>query len=133
MALLLDASFVIDLLHGQARAQRAAQEIDGTGETVLLPTPTLYEVRTGLARPGARRQAARFDGLAAAWPSLALDAAAAEKAAEIRAEFIARGTPMAAVDLLLSGMAIAGGHTLLTADAGFDEVSEAFGLRVRRY
>lgn len=133
MALLLDSSFVIDLLKERPAATAAAAELDATRSVVLLPTPMIFEVRTGLLGPGSRKQAARFETLAASFPSLGFDAASAHKAAEIRAEMLARGSPKTAIDLMLAGMAIVGGHEILTRDTDYEEVAESFGLRLRSY
>ena len=133
MAVLLDSSFVIDLLRSSRPALRVAAELEASGGAILLPTPTLFEVRTGLLRPGGMRQARKFESLAAAFPSLAFDAAAAERAAEVRIEMLARGTPLASVDLMLAGMALVGGHELVSRDDDYEHVVEAFGLRLRKY
>lgn len=133
MAVILDSSFVIDLLRSSGRALALAGELESGASPILLPTPTLFEVRAGLLRPGAMRQARKFESLAAAFPTLAFDAAAAEKAAEVRVEMLARGTPLASVDLMLAGMALVGGHELVTRDEDYDHVVDAFGLRVRGY
>lgn len=133
MAILLDSSFVIDLLRSSRRALALAADLEAGSAPILLPTPTLYEVRSGLLRPGTMKQARKFESLAAAFPTLAFDATAAEKAAEVRVEMIARGTPVASVDVMLAGMALAGGHELVTRDADYEHVVDAFGLRVRGY
>lgn len=78
LVLLLDSSFLIDLLRGRANAKKLAEEIDASRESPHIPAPALYEVRAGLLHQGSRAQAARFTAMLRTFPIAPFDAPAAE-------------------------------------------------------
>jgi predicted nucleic acid-binding protein len=112
---------------------RKAEAIMGGTEARFIAAPVVFEVSSGLLYRRARRQAAEFRNIAARFSPLAFDAAAARRAAEIRAEFKAIGRPKAPVDAMIAGTALAGGHALVTRDRNFDAIADAFGLRIDSY
>lgn len=133
MGFALDTSYVIDALRGRASAAAIAEFLDASGETVYLPAPVLFETRTGLLHDGGRAQAARFTAMLRSFPILPVDAIAAERAAEIQAAALAEGTARGGIDALIAGIALGGGHTLVTRDRGYEPIAEGFGLDVRWY
>lgn len=133
MGVLLDSSFVIDILRRIERALTMAAELDDSNEEVFIPVPVLYEVRIGLVRENARAQEARFAALAQRFTTLPFDVPAAEKAAGISAEMSRAGHPVGAVDAMIGGMALVRGDDIVTRDRDHDRIAEAFGLRIRRY
>lgn len=133
MSVLLDSSFVVDLLRGVATARRTAEEIDATGELVALPAPVLYEIRVGLLHRLSAAQAARFAAMLTAFPVIALDKASAEKAAEIQARGLAAGKPYGDLDALIGGIAAAQGYALLTRDRELRRMGKEHGIEVREY
>lgn len=128
-----DTHFIVDLLRGKADAARKAKEIESGGRARFLAAPVVYEIASGLLYQRSRTQAAAFRALAANFAALPFDAAAAQRAAEIRAELKGMGRPKAHVDVMIAGTALAGGHSLVTRDGDFAKIAGAFGLRVERY
>lgn len=133
MSVLLDSSFVIDLLRGQAAARELAEELDASGEPAFIPAPALYEVRTGLLHRMSGAQAARFTAMLRSFAVVALDAAAAEKAAEVQADALAAGAAHGDADAMIAGIAIVKGHALVTRDRSLLAAAKRFGLEVRPY
>ena len=133
MSLLLGSSFLIDLLRGQTAARELAEEIDESGETAFIPAPALYEIRTGLLHRTSGAQAARFTAMLRSFPVAALDAVAAEKAAEVQADGLATGAPHGDADAMIAGIAIAGRHALVTRDRTFVAMAKRFGFDLRTY
>ena len=133
MGVTCDSTFIIDLLRGRDEATRAARALLASGEARFLSTPVVFEVSAGLLARGARRQAAEFRNLAGRFAELPFDSAAARRAAEVHAEFRAIGRPKSHLDAMIAGTALAGGHSLITRDRDFDDISEAFGLQLQHY
>ncbi len=133
MATVVDTSFVIDLLRRQEDALKVASRLDQRSDAVLLPTPVLYEVTAGLRFSESRSQAQRFRELADRFVRLPFDGAAAEHAAELRAELLRLGEAKSHTDIMIAGTALAGGHRLVTRDADFHEIADAVGLWIEPY
>ncbi|MEW6158829.1 MAG: PIN domain-containing protein [Verrucomicrobiota bacterium] len=60
-----------------------------------------------------------------------MDRAAAEKAAQIRADLERQGQPVGPYDLLIAGQAIASGRTLVTNNVG--EFQRVTGLKLESW
>lgn len=133
MSMLCDSSFVIDVLRRDRAALAALRGFEESGDPILLPAPSAYEVHVGLIRGGAIGQAGRFRRLTERMPIAPLDAKAAQRAAEVRAAMLQRGLSAGIVDVLIAGIAIAGGHAIATRDADYDAIGELFGLEIRGY
>lgn len=132
MAVVLDTSFVIDLLRREDAAIGLGARLDDGTEAVLLPTPVLYEVTAGLRFSSSRSEALRFREMAERFPLVPFDRAAALEAAEIRAELLRLGWAKSHSDVMIAGIALAGGHRLVTCDEDFQEIADAVGLFVER-
>lgn len=130
MGVLLDTSILIDVLEGEEDAVLLADRLHESREPVLIPTPSLYEVQTGLRYAGSRSEAKRFERSAARFPVIDLDAEAARRAAEIRAELLRLGKVKSHPDVMIAGIALAHGHRLVTGDADFETIADAVGLEV---
>lgn len=133
MGATFDTTFFVDLLRGHAPAVRKAEAVMAGAEARFISAPVLFEVTSGLLYRQARKQAAEFRNIAARFSPLPFEAAAARRAAEVRAEFRALGREKAHVDAMIAGIALAGGHALVTRDRDFDDIADAFGLRVDSY
>ena len=133
MGLTVDTNFVIDVLRADAAALAKSREIDGRAETRFLSTLVLYEITSGLLYTRSRSEAGAFRTLATRFAILLFDEPAAAKAAEIRAELMRLGRLKSHVDVMIAGVAAAGGHTLVTRDRDFQDIAQAVGLAVESY
>lgn len=80
-----------------------------------VPVIVLYELETGIAKstqPQKRRS--QLDALLAVTRLLPLDRTAARRSASLRAALEKAGTPMGPMDILIAGIALAHGATLVT-------------------
>jgi predicted nucleic acid-binding protein len=133
MGVTVDSSFVIDILRSESAALAKDKELKDRRETKFLTTPVLYEITSGLLFTRSRSEAAAFHGLASGFPILSLDEASARRAAEIRAELLHSGKVKDHVDVMLAGITLEGGHTLVTRDKDFQDVGQVMGLNVETY
>lgn len=133
MGITVDTNFIIDFLRADPAAVAKAKDLDGRRETKFLTTPVLYEVSAGLLFTRSRSETARFHGLASRFAILPFDEPAAMRAAEIRAELLRLGRAKSHVDVMIAGMAAAGGHVLVSRDRDLRELSETIGLNLESY
>jgi predicted nucleic acid-binding protein len=114
-------------------ASRKLEELQSRSEPLVLPTPVIYEVLAGILRARSKTHATRFRGLASRFQVAPLDLPAAERAASIRAELLSLGRIKGVADILTAGIALAGGHSLVTRDGDFRHIAEATGLLLESY
>ncbi len=129
----MDTSYVIDVLLGDEGALARSEELDRRREAKFLSTPVLYEVSAGLLHRRSRSETAAFRVLASSFVVLPFDEPSAMKAAEIRTELLRMGRVKGHVDVMIVGIAAAGGHTLITRDRDFHEIAETVMLSVESY
>ncbi len=127
--MILETSFVVDLLRGEPRARAKARHLDARDEPVYMPAPTLFELWEGVARglPG-RRQRDAVQAFVDAHDLLPFSPADAREAGLLSGTLKSQGRAMGTVDVQLAGMAKARGETLLTGDRDFSAVAEVVGL-----
>lgn len=120
-----DTDVLIDYLAGSAEAMAARVAAELARGTLRTTVVTRFELFAG-ARTS--RQQGILRQLLAAVPALALDAAAADRAAEVRRELEARGEPIGMGDSLIAGIVLVHDGTLLTRNRRhFERVA---GLRL---
>jgi predicted nucleic acid-binding protein len=129
----LDSTLFIDLARRRPPALRKMEELDSRRELKVIPTPVVYEILYGILETRSRTQASLFKGWVSRFHVAPLDLMASEKAAQIAAEMARVGRTKGTADLLSAGIALAGGHSLVTRDTHFIDISEATGLRIEPY
>ena len=93
---------------------------------------SVFELFCGIAKakdPAKERQ--KVEKFISTIMELPVDRAAAEAAANIRADLEQRGTPIGPYDLLIAGHAISGGLTLVTNNVG--EFQRVRGLKLESW
>lgn len=130
--MLLDSSFVIDLLEGLPKARAIAEEVDRAGEALRLPTPSMFELWVGAGRALRRRdEAARLEALALAYEVTLFDAEDARRAGTLQALLSKEGRSLGTVDAQIAGMCLARDEVLLTGDQTLSTIGH--GVRTRTY
>lgn len=133
MGVAVDSTLFIDLAREQPAAIRKVDELDSRRELKIIPTPVAYEVLSGILQTKSRTQASLYRSWISRFHVAALDTAGAEQAAAIRVELSRLGRVKGTGDILTAGIVLAGGHSLVTRDVDFREISEATGLLVEPY
>jgi predicted nucleic acid-binding protein len=133
MGIALDATLFVDLARRRPSALRKVAELDSRSELTVIPAPVAFEVMSGILRSKSRTQASLFRRWVSKFHVAALDLAGAERAAEIRVELSQLGRLKGTGDILTAGIALAGGHSLVTRDSDFGDISEATGLVLESY
>jgi predicted nucleic acid-binding protein len=130
--MLLDASFLIDLMGGRPEAVALAKTIDAEGERLRLPAPVLFEMWVGAARGlGRTGERQHLEELETAYEVAGFDVADARSAGTLQAALGRSGKALATVDAQIAGMALARSEELVTGDAALAAVGH--GVPVRTY
>ncbi len=127
----LDTSFLVDILRNAPRAVELLVEIEGKEPAFLVAAPTIMELWEGaLDSKVQEKEKARVDALLASVNVLHLDVRAAKRAAELDFELSAKGTPLELSDIMIAAIAMANGETVVTKDSDYARVP---GLKVLKY
>ena len=117
--LLLDTSFVVDLFHGDAAAQRRT----AGAEEVFLAAIALGELYYGAERSNRRSEVlAQVEILAAAVTLLPCDVETARTYGAIKQRLRSKGKPLPENDIWIAAHAMESGADLLSFDRHFGQV-----------
>jgi predicted nucleic acid-binding protein len=131
--MLLDASFLIDLMEGRPGAVALAAAIDAEGERLRLPAPVLFELWVGAARAGGRaNDRQQLELLETAYEAVEFDAADARSAGTLQATRRRSGRALGTVDAQLAGMALARSESLVTGDELLTGIGHGVPIRTYR-
>ena len=130
--MLLDTTFLIDLMDGEAKAIARAKAMEQAGTEVRIPTPALFELWRGVhLAAGSFAEASRVARALASYGTAPLDSTAAARGGEVDAILIRGGTPIDPEDAMIAGIALVRGDAVLTRSVRhFSRVS---GLKVETY
>lgn len=128
--MILETSFLIDLLRGRPEAAALARELDRSGEAIYLPAPALFELWVGAGRAVRQREEIeKIETLVASFDVMVMTDEDAREAGLLQARRSRAGRTMGTVDILVAGMARARGETLVTGDRDFSLVRREVKLR----
>lgn len=111
--MILDATFLIDLIAEDAGAVAKLAEIDD--ELCVVPTQASTEVGMGIDTE--TDEARRFESVMDRLVLVPYDGEAARRAIDTQRQLRARGEPIGAVDAMIAGIAIARDEPIVTRNA----------------
>lgn len=130
--MILDTSFLVDLMYREERAIEKATEIEDENREVNVPTTVVYELFLGVGAGGMpakeREKIARVVGSRTIVP---LTESIAETAGEFNGNLMGTHEEMKPIDALVAGTGIELDEPVLTDDA--DDFSKAPGLEIETY
>lgn len=130
--MLVDTSFLIDVLRGHEPALQELARLEKGPETLHIPTVTLFELYRGLAQsPDSIDEEDRIEEVLGSRPTLPLSPEAARKGGRHDGGLAKDGIPIDPEDAMIAGIALAHGMQLVTANA--DHFERVEGLDVLRY
>lgn len=127
--MILDTSFLIDLIRGKERALEKYHEIEEENREVSIPAPTLYELWAGIKRSKVEREEEMLE-IIGSQQVADLESDAGKEAGKIQSSMAEKGQKIGHVDALITGIAVSSGEILLTRDQDFETVEN---LRVEKY
>lgn len=132
MSVVLDTSFLIDVLRGDAPAVQLMEELEERGEDVIIPTVVLFELWEGIER--SRTPLRETDLVEEAMrghrvTDLARDHAM--RAGRVSGALARRGLVLGDADILIAGIALHEGAEVITRNEG--DFARVPDLRLRTY
>ena len=113
--MILDTSFVIDLMRSAKKVVEKLEEFERSGEAIYLTAPTIYELFLGIALSRASdSEKQRVEEVLREQVVLPLDEEAARAAGELQGELMREGVPIDPLDALIAGIAVARGERVAT-------------------
>jgi predicted nucleic acid-binding protein len=129
--MILDSTFINDLVRGDDAATDKLDELIENGDPVSLPSLTVFEVGIGLRGDAAKHQT-KFDNVVEKLDVASLGRREAETALDIQHGLYDRGEPIGAVDVLIAGIAAEQDDArVLTRNV--DEFERVDAIRVETY
>ncbi len=129
---LVDTSFLIDLMRGDAGAVRLATLWTTDGDPVYVPAVVLHELHRGLARSQLPiEEWTRLRRALAGLVVLEMDAETARLAGQIDGALAAAGLPIEAEDCMIAGIALR--HALPVITRNVADFGRVTGLQVQAY
>jgi tRNA(fMet)-specific endonuclease VapC len=115
--MLLETSFIVDLLAGRREAVELAAELDALAEPARVPAPTAFELWTGAAGSiDEPAELVKIEQFLHGHEIVPFDARAARQAGEIQGNLSAKGRPLGTIDVQVAGIAQCRGELLVTGD-----------------
>ena len=127
--IVLDTSFLIDYFRGVKVTCSLVDE-----EDIAITTITYHEILTGLKRKRSKREEKFFKRFFSEIRMLPFDVRAAEESSSIAARLTAMGKEVNALDILITGIAIANGaDKIITRDSDFETIAKVSDIEVVLY
>ena len=129
--MILDSTFLIDVLRGDASVSELIEEIDASG-TPFVSAVTVMELHEGVHLADATdAERSRVSELLAGINELPFDRACATRAGEISAGLVSAGAPIDETDVMIAATALLSDRPVLTRNVDhFDRID---GLDVVTY
>ncbi len=130
--MLLDTSFIIDLLRGQKKAVTKIKMLEAESTATNISSPSIFELFVGISltkKPSSEKKQI-MDALES-WGTLALDFECAARGGIIHGQLIRDGEPIDPEDSMTAAIALVNNETLLTNNK--KHFSRVPDLRIEEY
>ncbi|MBI1935858.1 PIN domain-containing protein [Candidatus Woesearchaeota archaeon] len=129
--MILDTSFVIDLIKGRPNAVSKLKELEKENVPYSITSPTVYELWSGLVSlEKSEKEKQKTTSLISEQIIYFLDDKSAEEAGKIDGKLIKIGKMIEPEDCMIAGIAVTNNQKLLTKDPHFKRIE---GLKVELY
>ena len=127
----LDTSFLIDLLRGNANAVSFLDDLERKEDNLFITCPSTMELWSGAFQAQLKdKEIKKIEEFLMARTILSFDERAAKRAGEIDAILTQKGTPIDPEDIMIAGIALSRGESVVTGDKDYAKIQ---GLRVLLY
>jgi tRNA(fMet)-specific endonuclease VapC len=113
--MLLDTSFIIDLLRGREAAVSKMKLLESESVATNISSPSIFEVFVGISltkKPSSEKK--KIMDVLESWGTLVLDSECAARGGNIHGQLINEGQPIDPEDSMIAAIAIVNNETLLT-------------------
>lgn len=130
--MLLDTSFIIDLMRGDKRAVDKIRKLEAESLATNISSPSIFELFVGisLTRKPFSEKKKIMDALES-WGTLQLDFESASRGGEIHGQLIKEGQVIDPEDSMIAAIALVNKETLLTNNT--KHFSRIPGLKIEEY
>ncbi len=129
--MILDTSFIIDLLRGNKSAVNKVTDLENSSKPVLATTISVFEIWQGIADFKNEDKKQRILDMISSFGLLVLDFESAKEGGEIHSKLEKKGVPIEPEDSMIAGIAKVHNETLLTKN--IKHFSRIDGLRIETY
>lgn len=129
--MILDTSFIIDLLNDEESAVKKAQEIDRSNAPISTTAVSVFEIWQGIADIKNEKKLERINNLLESIGLFNLDQESAKIGGRVHAELYARGTPIQPEDSMIAGICLKHSKKVLTRNV--KHFSRISGLEIETY
>ncbi len=127
----MDTSAIIDFLRKGEKTRRIIEKEKGRGDIVGMTSISLFELLSPIFHKRLLKREKAVRAFARESLFLELDAAATEEASKVMGSLLRIGKPISALDVLISGIAIANGaDTIVTSDRDFQTIQKVANIEV---
>jgi tRNA(fMet)-specific endonuclease VapC len=130
--MLLDTSFIIDLLRGGEKAVKKIKMLEAESTATNISSPSIFELFVGISltkKPSSEKK--RIMDVLESWGTLALDVVCAARGGGIHGQLIKDGELIDPEDSMIAAIALENNEILLTNNK--KHFSRVPGLRTEEY
>ena len=128
--MILDTTFLIDIMQNDNKAALKLQKYIKSGETLLITAPTVFELYSGLVRSSKPlEEKNKILKVLEGQLVIGLDKQSAEKSGEIDGNLVKEGQAIGPIDCMIASVAIEHDIQLLHNDRDFDPIEKHFSLK----
>jgi tRNA(fMet)-specific endonuclease VapC len=116
--MLLDTSFIIDLLRGREEAVRRIKTLEAESTATNISSPSIFELFVGISltkKPDSEKR--RIMDFLKSWGTLVLDSECAARGGTIHGQLIKDGQPIDPEDSMIAAIALINDEVLLTKNS----------------
>jgi tRNA(fMet)-specific endonuclease VapC len=113
--MILDTSFLIDLLRGREKAIAKIKTLEAESIATNISSPSIFELFVGISltkKPAAEKK--KIMDVLESWGTMALDSECAARGGIIHGQLIKDGEPIDPEDSMIAAIALVNSETLLT-------------------
>lgn len=128
---ILDTSFLIDLLRGKEEVKKLWEDIERNEAKVAIATPSIMELWSGACRaklPAKEKE--KIKELGRGLEIMSFDTKSAMEAGEIEVELMQKGLLIETEDTMIAGVARSHGERVVTSNGHYTRIQ---GLQVLKY
>ena len=130
--MILDTSFVIDLLRKKENALKKLGELIKNGESFKITTLTIFELFTGLIRSTKyEKEKDEIENILKSQIIISLNEESAKKAGEIDGKLILEGNQLEPIDIMIGAIALQNKEKVLTKN--IHDFSRIRNLEIESY
>lgn len=113
--MILDTTFIIDLMNGLPQAIEKVKSLDKAKEVQFVASPTIFELYSGIAQSKkSDEEKKRVFAVLGSQTILGLDKISAEEAGKIEGTLVKQGMQIEPEDCMIAGIAVNYGESILT-------------------